>query len=406
MTTAKAATDRYLMISADCHAAPRLDDARGYVDPEWRDAFDTWRKQLADRGAGRLGEPLFDDDAREEFREDARVDDGAMRGIWDSDQRLRELRADGVVAEVIFPGGATTPDGEAGNLPFDVGIATYQYEQDAELWQAGVQAYNRWLADFCAEAPGQRAGVGLITVDDVGVAVQEVRWLREHGVSGGILLPGGATGIGDLPPAYHDPRYEPLWATCADLAMPIHTHSGWTPDFGGHPGSVGIFLSEIIYWAHRPFWFMVWSGVFERYPTLRLVMTEQKADWLIGTLALMDSRYELPMFAQLRRSLPMKPSEYYERQCYIGASYMDEGEWDSAQELGVDHMIWGSDYPHLEGSWPHTVERLGQAFKDVPRNQVARMIGFGAAEVYGFDLDQLAPLAAEFGPALEKIGCP
>jgi hypothetical protein len=69
-------------------------------------------------------------------------------------------------------------------------------------------------------------------------------------------------------------------------------------------------------------------------------------------------------------------------------------------------MIWGSDYPHLEGSWPHTVERLGQAFKDVPRNQVARMIGFGAAEVYGFDLDQLAPLAAEFGPALEKIGCP
>jgi predicted TIM-barrel fold metal-dependent hydrolase len=269
-----------------------------------------------------------------------------------------------------------------------------------------VQAYNRWLADFCAEAPGQRAGVGLITVDDVGVAVQEVRWLREHGVSGGILLPGGATGIGDLPPAYHDPRYEPLWATCADLAMPIHTHSGWTPDFGGHPGSVGIFLSEIIYWAHRPFWFMVWSGVFERYPTLRLVMTEQKADWLIGTLALMDSRYELPMFAQLRRSLPMKPSEYYERQCYIGASYMDEGEWDSAQELGVDHMIWGSDYPHLEGSWPHTVERLGQAFKDVPRNQVARMIGFGAAEVYGFDLDQLAPLAAEFGPALEKIGCP
>ena len=109
----------------------------------------------------------------------------------------------------------------------------------------------------------------------------------------------------------------------------MHTHSGWTPDLGGHPGSIGIFLSEILYWAHRPFGFLVWSGVFERYPALRLVMTEQKADWMIGTLELMDSRYELPMFAQLRRSLPLKPSEYYERQCYIGASFMDEGEWEA-----------------------------------------------------------------------------
>ncbi|MEO2005578.1 MAG: PQQ-binding-like beta-propeller repeat protein, partial [Candidatus Poribacteria bacterium] len=68
----------------------------------------------------------------------------------------------GGTPQVIFPGGATTPDGEAGSLPFDVGIATYQYEQDPALWQAGVHAYNRWLAEFCAEAPGQRAGVGLI----------------------------------------------------------------------------------------------------------------------------------------------------------------------------------------------------------------------------------------------------
>ncbi len=399
--------DRYLMISADCHAAPKLDDVRHYVDPKWRGAFDEWRQRLADsKHGGRLGEPLFDEQAREDFQQAAQVDDGAMNGIWDSDRRLRELRADGVVAEVIFPGGATTPDGEAGNLPFDVGIATYQYEQDPALWQAGVRAYNRWLAEFCAEAPGLRAGVGLITVDDVDVAVREVRWLREHGVFGGILLPGGAIGIGNLPPAYHDPRYEPLWAECAELEMPVHTHSGWTPDFGGHPGSTGIFLSEIIYWAHRPFWFMVWSGAFERHPALRLVMTEQKAEWILDTLKLMDSRYELPMFAQLRKSLPRKPSEYYQRQCYLGASYMDEGEWDARHALGVDRLVWGSDYPHLEGSWPHTVERLGQAFKDVPRDEVAKMIGLTAAEVYGFDLDPLWTLAAEHGPMLDRIGCP
>lgn len=399
------ATDRYLMISADCHAAPKLDDARNYVDPSYREAFDVWRRRLSERGDSRTGEPLFDEEAREEFRASASVTDGAMGGIWDSARRLRELHADGVVAEVIFPGGATTPDGEAGNLPFDVGIATYAYSQEAALWQAGVRAYNRWLSDFCAEAPGQRAGVGLVTVDDVDVAVQEVSWLREHGVFGGILLPGGAVGIGDLPPAYHDPRYEPLWAVCADLAMPVHTHSGWTPDLCGHPGSVGIFLSEIIYWAHRPFWFMVWSGAFERHPGLRLVMTEQKADWMLETLALMDSRYELPMFAQLRRSLPMKPSEYYERQCCIGASYMDKGEWNARHDLGVDRLIWGSDYPHLEGSWPHTVKRLGETFAEVPRDEVARMVGLTAAKLYGFDPDRLRPLAAKHGPSLDQIGC-
>ena len=90
MTTA----DRYLMISADCHAAPRLDDVREYVDPAWRESFDSWRAQLADRGTGRLGEPLFDEQAREDFRDDAAVCEGAMRGIWDSEHRLRELRAE------------------------------------------------------------------------------------------------------------------------------------------------------------------------------------------------------------------------------------------------------------------------------------------------------------------------
>ena len=84
---------------------------------------------------------------------------------------------------------------------------------------------------------------------------------------------------------------------------------------------------------------------------------------------------------------------------------MDEGEWEARHELGVGKMIWGSDYPHIEGSWPHTLERLGKAFKDVPRDDVARMIGLNAAEVYGFDLEKLRPLATEYGPTVDSIGC-
>ena len=85
---------------------------------------------------------------------------------------------------------------------------------------------------------------------------------------------------------------------------------------------------------------------------------------------------------------------------------MDEGEWEARHQLGVDRLIWGSDYPHLEGSWPRTVEQLGQTFKDVPRDEVTRMVGLTAAGVYGFDLGELARLASEHGPLLEQIGCP
>ncbi len=386
--------DRYLMISADCHAGPRPAEIRPYLDAAWLDAYDAW---LADEPgqarhrAEHIGAPLFAEEAVDEFQEEAA---GGMDGAWDSARRLRELDADGVVAEVIFP---NSP------LPFDVGLMTYQYAQDPGRWRAGVLAYNRWLADFCAETPGRRAGVGLITIDDIDETVRQVRWLRERDVFGGILLPGSA-GVVEGQHAYNHPDYEPLWDVCEELGMPVHTHSGWTPNYGDFSSSVGIFLSEITWWAHRPFWFLVWAGVFERHPRMRFVMSEQKADWMIPTLKLLDSRYELPMFRQLRHTLPLKPSDYYRRQVFIGASFMDEGEWDTRHELGIDKLMWGSDYPHLEGCWPNTQATLQKIFKDVETRDVSRMLGETAAEVYGFDIDRLRPLADQLGPPLESIG--
>ncbi len=385
--------DRYLLISADCHGGPLPAAARDYLDPEFRADFDAWWADEDGRNRRHLemtGMPLFGE-SRKEFEAQEGVAEG-LRGAYDSERRLREQDADGVVAEVIFP---------QGPLPFDAGLMTYQYEQDPKYWLAGCRAHNRWLAEFCAEAPGRRAGVGLLTVDDIDTTVKEVHWLRDHGVFGGILLPGGTGGN----PPYHHPRYESLWAACAELEMPIHTHSGWTPNFGNHPGSLGIWLHEITWWAHRPLWFLIWSGVFERYPSLRMVFTEQRADWVIPTLADLDAQYGRAMFQHLRATLPLKPSEYFERNCYVGASFMNDGEWETRYDVGVDRIMWGTDYPHLEGWWPHTADRLREIFHRVPRAEVEKMLGRTAAEVYGFDLERLLPLAAELGPPLEKIGC-
>jgi predicted TIM-barrel fold metal-dependent hydrolase len=390
--------DRYLLISADCHAGPLPEQARACVEPKHRAAFDAW---LADaqgqlrRRTEHTGESIYGDEALGDFAALAKVEGGGMDGAFDSKRRLEELEADGIVAEVIFPGGSMQTVS-----PFGAGLMTYQFEQDAALWAEGCRAYNRWLADFCAEAPGRRAGVGLVTVEDVAATVAEVRWLREHGVFGGIALPNGTNGQ----PFYNHPRYEPLWAVCAELSMPVHTHSGWTPNYGDHPGSLGIFLQEVSWWAHRALWFLIWSGVFERHPALRLVMTEQGVDWITAALAEMDRNHAMPMFRQLRRTLPLRPSEYYERNCFLGASFLDEGAAAARHEIGVGKLLWGSDYPHIEGTWPHTRERLQQVFAGVPRDEVARMLGGNAAEVYGFDAAALAPLAARCGPPLDSIG--
>ncbi|MBW2271154.1 MAG: amidohydrolase [Deltaproteobacteria bacterium] len=390
--------DRYLLISSDCHAGTLPDQTRGYVAPKFRDAFDAW---LAD-GAGRqrrradhTGAAIYGDEALAEFNVDVTDQGGQMAGAWDSKRRLEEMNGDGVVAEVIYPGG-----GVETITPFDVGLMTYQYPQAPEIWLEGCRAYNRWLVEFCAEVPGRRAGVGLITIDDIDVAVSEIREMRDGGLTGGIVLPIDTNGH----PYYNHPRYEPLWAVCEDLDVPIHSHVGWTPNYGDHKGSLGIFLYEISWWAHRPFHFLTWSGVFERYPKLRFIMTEQGATWVVPTLADLDSKYEMPMFRHMRRELPRHPSEYFARNCYIGAAFMTGDVVEVRHEIGVDKLMWGSDYPHIEGSWPHTAEDLAETFAGVPRSECEKMLGGTAAEVFGFDIDKLAKHAAEMGPKAVNIG--
>jgi len=392
-------SERLILISADCHAGPRPERARGYVEPAFRDAFDAWLADTdgwARRQAAHTGQAIYGDEALDDFNALEAVAEGGMDGAWDSPRRLAELEADGIAAEVIYPGG-----GGPSISPFDVGLMTYQYEQDPAIWAAGCRAYNRWLGDFCNEAPGRRAGVALVTLDDVDATVREIDGLRDRGVFGGILLPSG-TGAN---PLYNHPRYEPVWAACAANSLPVHTHSGWTPNYGDFPGSLGIFVTEITWYAHRAFWHLAWSGALERHSALRLVMTEQGATWIIDTLADMDRTYEMPMFRHLRRQLPLSPSEYFARQCAI-SSFIGPEEAAARDNIGVRNLMWGADYPHIEGTWPHTEAKLKEGFADVPQAEVVAMVGGNALDVFGFDRDLLGELARAIGPPGDLLGVP
>jgi predicted TIM-barrel fold metal-dependent hydrolase len=386
-----ASDHRYTVISSDCHGGANIADYRPYLESAYHDEFDAWMAGY------------------ENPYDDVKGDDADRN--WDSDRRLSEMQADGIVAEVIFPNTIPPffPKVSLVNQPPGAGAG------DLDKRMAGIRAHNRWLADFCAAAPGQRAGIAQIMLHDVDAAVAEIEWAAEAGLTGGVLLPGAPPGSG-VPPLYA-PDYEPIWATCAELGLPITHHSGSAaPDMGPYPEANVIFLLEVTWWAHRTLWHLLMAGVMERHPTLQFIFTEQGSAWVPEELTRLDYYHgrmskatgsqEAAFGGDVMKRLSLKPSEYFARQCHLGSSFIRQHEVAMRDTIGVDRIMWGSDFPHLEGCWPFSKEHLRLAFAGVDPDDVAAMVGTNAAEVYSLDLDVLAPLAAQFGPTVAEVDQP
>jgi predicted TIM-barrel fold metal-dependent hydrolase len=383
--------ERFTVISADCHGGGAIDDYRPYLPSTLHDQFDRWRSAF-----------------RNPY-DDLEGDDAGRN--WDSDRRLAELEADGVVAEVIFPNTIPPFFPQASLVhqppPADAGDLEQRWE--------GLRAHNRWLADFCAMAPGRRAGIAQVLLHDVDAAVAEVRWAHGAGLTGGVLLPGAPPGSG-LEPLY-SPVYEPLWSVCEELGMPVNHHTGSaSPDYGDYPEAKVMFLVEATWWAHRALWQLIYAGVMERHPALQFVFTEQGTAWLPEQLATLDhykarmsdaaGSQEQAWGAKVMSKLSLTPSEYWQRQCHVGSSFIRRHEVGLRGVVGVDHIMWGSDFPHREGCWPYSHEHLRLAFADVDPAEVALMVGGNAARLYGFDLDALAPVAGRVGPEVSSVAEP
>jgi predicted TIM-barrel fold metal-dependent hydrolase len=377
-----------MMVSSDCHVMARIEDYRPYVESKHRNAFEEWAAALPSY-AGALPE-FFHEDTLAEHNAHASVQEGGEQGYWDFDRRLHELETDGIVAEVIFP----SPGVPLGAFPL------CGSEPDPSLTLAGAQSYNRWLADRVSGNPGRHAGIALITIDDIDKTVGEIEWAREHGLRG-VLLP---THMGSWP-LYNDERYEPLWAASAANQLPVHVHCfpACNPVTGS--GGRAITTQESMFHTQRPLWCMMLGGVFHRHPELRFVVTEAGVDWIPGLLAQLDTAWTgLPTqgFTKHMRLKPQvggtTPREIWDRQCWAGASFMPRAETEMRHEVGIDRVMWGSDYPHVEGTWPYTKKFLNRAFVGLPEHEVRRMVGENAIECYGFDVSELAPIAERVGP--------
>ena len=182
-----------------------------------------------------------------------------LRGAWDIDQRDKELDADGVTAEVMFAD-ADAITGMA-SPPFGAGLSAGAIA-DPELAFAGARAHNRFLAEMCARSPERHGGIALVPITHgVERSVAEIEWLAEQPGIRGIMVP---TMWHDLLP-YNHPDYDPVWAACQAVGFPVHTHSGEAPQ-DEYNDNIGIYLAEVVWWAARPMWHLLFSGVFERFP--------------------------------------------------------------------------------------------------------------------------------------------
>jgi predicted TIM-barrel fold metal-dependent hydrolase len=408
---------RVLIVSADCHAGALPGTYEEYLPKKYHVAARAWWLAFAREMMARAG-TFFDQEAVEAYAEGAGGGRGLMgdlsrgdkrlgdddilrmlsdeaspfaprRGEFDADVREQDLDADGVAGEVIFPQMVT----------FGGGLLQYRDEVAPEHNLEGIRAYNRWLADFCQADIDRHAGVALMNVDDIDVTAREIRKAKEIGLWGGVLLP---TSTGPHP-FYHHPRYEPIWALCEELDMPLHSHSGWAPDYGDVQSATAMYISEVDMWAHRPFTALMWSGAFERHPNLEFILTETGCSWILETLRLLEYKADLPIFKYFTKDLSLRPSEYFARQCYIGASFMPPIEGKDRHRIGLDKLMWGTDYPHLEGTWPNTMKSLRETFAGYPEDEIRALLGSNAARVYGFDLEALAPIADRIGPRISDI---
>jgi predicted TIM-barrel fold metal-dependent hydrolase len=174
-----------------------------------------------------------------------------------------------------------------------------------------------------------------------------------------------------------------------------------------------LLISEVGFYGYRALSHFILSGVFERFPRLKVVLTEGSAAALPRTIADLDQvirNVQKGAIGELKYraedAVPKLASEYFAQNCWIGSSFPRPSDVEVAKMVGPDRWMWGSDYPHDEGTPPFTREHLRQVFPgwDVP--ELRRVLGENAAKLYGFDMAALAPYASQYGPTVEEIGTP
>jgi predicted TIM-barrel fold metal-dependent hydrolase len=311
-------------------------------------------------------------EAPETISNDARFED-VRRGGYDPQQHLTDMALDGVAGEVLYP--------SQGLFYFKVA--------DPPLMSAIFRAYNDWLAEFCRSDPVRLKGIAMVNLDDVEEGIRELERAARLGLAGAMIT--------EYPleeRRYDQPEYEPFWAAAAALQIPLSLHTATRRQGkirGVGPGTLRDASSRATkaFYPALSMCDMIFSGVFERHPDLIVAIVEFELAWAPHLLATMDYTYrERHGEAIYRFKDGMRPSDFFHRNIVL--SFQEDAVGIRLRDIiGVDNMMWGSDYPHSESTFPQSRRILSEILAGVPAEEQARIAGGNAARVYKFDVASL-----------------
>lgn len=407
---AEPSTERALIVSSDGHATAQMRDYRPYLNPAMREDFDAFCLEFEKVGMTTVNPKSLANRIDPELVQqwvDSVLAENRVAGQWDPALRLHELDREGISAEVIFP--------DFG-LPFELHpplvAAILGYTRTPEQVEAANHAYNRWLVDFCNYAPARLNGLAVLSFADVDATVAELHWARENGLVGFVL-----PAMEDDFPVYH-PKFEPVWDAVEQTGLVMCTHTAissitkhMTPgalQAVPHPACAAPIMTAQTYFnTQQILTHMVWGGVLERHPDLHMSLTEQGTGWVVSALRGMDYSWEQSYLRRdVREIVKHPPSFYFRRQVHMGSSLFSRAEAETREQIGVDKIMIGADYPHHEGTWgagPGTTEYLRATLgaAGVPADDARRMIGGNAIATFGLDGTALRAVADGIGHALD-----
>lgn len=359
----------YRLISSDSHVTMPDEAWQEYLDPQFRDKAPVVEE--TDEGVFRTFEgrrtPVntlnnLAGKKPEDFSLNVRRLDDPRRGASDPADRLKDMDTDGVDAEVLYVGGPLMT-------------------QDTALRLNSVRGYNRWLADFSSYAPERLLGMAAIPMDTPELAVAEIHFAAaQTGLAGGYipLFPNE----GD----YGDPRWNPVWEAFRETNMPIGLHVG-----GRRPGTpvanlyesaprfmTGLVMSKFT--MAEAVSELIHGLVMERYPELRFIAVEGQIGWISFFNYYSDHLWEKHRF-WTKSQLPHPPSVYFKRQVW-GTFMEDPVGLRERHAIGVDNIMWASDYPHSETTWPNSKSLTDEWFTPFGDEEKAKISWKNCATVF------------------------
>jgi predicted TIM-barrel fold metal-dependent hydrolase len=358
----------YRLISSDSHVKMPDEAWQEYLDPEFRDRAP--RIERTEDGDFRVFEgqrtPIhaLDNSAGkrpEDFSLNVRKMEDQRPGAWDPEARIKDMDIDGVDAEILFFGGPLIT-------------------KDRPLHRNSVRGYHRWLSEFCAQEPHRLLGMACIPIDTPAIAVEEIRFARKAGLVGGT--------IPLFPPdgEYGDPKWDPMWEAFLDAGLPVALHTGTrrpgTPEVKLFDSAArfmtGLVMNKMT--MAEAISELIHGLVMPRYPDLKFVAVEAQIGWISFVQYYMDHLWEKHRY-WTDSKLEHPPSRYFHRQVF--ATFMEDPVGlREYQHIGVDNIMWASDYPHSETTWPNSRTLTDGWLKSFPREDRDKILWRNCAGVF------------------------